>query len=744
MLKRLSFAPLMLAVFLGPAVWAADTTPPTTPVVTDDGVYMTTSSKIHATWTSSDPESGIALYQYLIRQDSTAGPIIVNWTSTGTTAEVTKTGLSLVQGKSYYVGVKARNGANLWSAVGYSNGIKVDTTAPSVPGMPTEGSPDADYDGDGAYAIYWAAASDPESGLIAYQLQEQVVPSGAWTTLSSTLTSGKLSVSGRTHNTRYRYQVRAKNGAGVWSAWSPVSDGILVDTTAPGAVVVSDDGSTTASTTSLHATWTAASDPESGVAAYQYQIRQTAPSGPLIRDWTSAGLATEVTATGLSLMAGQSYVIGVRAQNAAGAFSAAAYSDGITVQAATPTAAITSPTQNQTFLTDAPLTITGTASDANLLSFTLEYGPGASPSSFENLTTGTVSVVNGTLYAPFQVQGLAPGTYTFRLTVTNQTGAVTTVNRQVVFDHIQVSGVSASPDQADPYAGQNIGINYSISRAANVTVRLYHSVSKQLVRTLTAAGQAAGPQTLLWDGKNGSSVVAPIEAYYFTVTAVDTGNPSRQGSYNDATTPLLNVPPSIFEPVVSVESFNPYQNGRVQIDYVLDAPARVRLTVLDQLGAVVRTLINQQVIDVGGQTALWDGRRDDGSIHAGPFGLLFDRPDALPLNACRLIHAVAGLTDIQTNAYLIQPVFGEVSQISYSLPAAATVSVAITDPNGNAVRTLLANVAQPAGAHTVEWDGRTDAGPLVTVEGDYAVTVTVVDPVSGLAASGVGSIMVYR
>src|SRR3989338_6921901 len=120
----------------GLPVWAADTTPPPTPVVTDDGTYTTVTTSLHATWTSSDAESGIVEYQYLIRQDSTTGTIIVGWTSTGTTASVTRTGLSLLQGKLYYVQVKAKNGAVLWSLVGSSKGIRVDTTAPGAPWLP--------------------------------------------------------------------------------------------------------------------------------------------------------------------------------------------------------------------------------------------------------------------------------------------------------------------------------------------------------------------------------------------------------------------------------------------------------------------------------------------------------------------------------------------------------------------------------------------------------------------------------
>ncbi len=253
---------LLLAAI--PEVAFADPTPPTTPVVTDDGVYTSSTTTLHATWTSSDPESGIAKYKYQIRQDSTSGALIVNWTSTGTVPSVTRTGLNLLHGKLYYFAVKAKNGAGLWSAVGYSNGIKVDTTAPTTP-------------------------------------------------------------------------------------------------------VVTDDGASTSSTTQLHAVWTSSTDAESGVAAYVYLLRQDSTSGTLIVNYTSAGVATEITHSGLSLTVGKLYFIGVRAKNGAELYSAAQYSDGILVKKLSTPPVITSlnPADGSTYLEGDSVPIQVVASDAD-------------------------------------------------------------------------------------------------------------------------------------------------------------------------------------------------------------------------------------------------------------------------------------------------------------------------------------------------------------------------------------------
>jgi len=101
--------------------------------VTDDGEETNNPAQLHATWSSEDPQSGIAEYYYTIAQDSPEGTVIVDWASTGQEAGVTKTGLRLVHNRRYYFGVVSLNGSGLWSEVGFSDGITyVDRTPPRL------------------------------------------------------------------------------------------------------------------------------------------------------------------------------------------------------------------------------------------------------------------------------------------------------------------------------------------------------------------------------------------------------------------------------------------------------------------------------------------------------------------------------------------------------------------------------------------------------------------------------------
>jgi subtilisin family serine protease len=109
-----------------------DFTAPTTPVVTDDGTCTNSTTTLRARWSASDPESGIAEYKYGI--GSGPGDVdVINWTSVGASTGVTRTGLSLTNGMSYYFTVKARNGVGTWSSAGNSDGITIDSACVPTP-----------------------------------------------------------------------------------------------------------------------------------------------------------------------------------------------------------------------------------------------------------------------------------------------------------------------------------------------------------------------------------------------------------------------------------------------------------------------------------------------------------------------------------------------------------------------------------------------------------------------------------
>lgn len=100
-----------------------DATPPETPQVWDDGETQTSTTTLHARWWSRDLETGIFMYEVAIGT-TPGGTDVMSWTSVGTRTEATFS-VALSNGRSYYVAVRATNGAGITSAVGVSDGIRV-------------------------------------------------------------------------------------------------------------------------------------------------------------------------------------------------------------------------------------------------------------------------------------------------------------------------------------------------------------------------------------------------------------------------------------------------------------------------------------------------------------------------------------------------------------------------------------------------------------------------------------------
>jgi len=308
-----------------------DNTPPSAPVVTDDGQYTSIRTALHAIWSANDVESGIAEYQYRIGTTAGGGEV-VDWTSAGAATEVTRTGLNLTDGVTYYISARAKNGAGIWGAAGTSNGIIVDGSPPTTPAVTDTGQYTTSTN---ALSASWTS-SDPQSGVAEYRIAVGTTPGGtqllSWTS-TGTVAHANLTGLPLVNGATYYFSVRARSAAGMWSA-DGYSDGILVDYTAPPAPTVIDDGGYTSSMSTLHATWSAI-DAESGVASYEYAVG-TSPGGSDVIAWTAAGTATEATRTGLELFNGVMYYWSVRATNRAGLVSTVGSSDGIRVDTTAP------------------------------------------------------------------------------------------------------------------------------------------------------------------------------------------------------------------------------------------------------------------------------------------------------------------------------------------------------------------------------------------------------------------------
>jgi len=345
--------------------------------------YTTFLSTLSANWdVAIDSESVITRYWYAIGT-SPGATNFVAWTDVGISTWVTRGGLSLTNGTTYYFTVKAENGSGYQSIPSLSDGTIVDFTSPVINIVRDGTSADVDFAGSSTQlSANWDAASDSESGIAKYwygiattQLgttfsdDMEGFPSGwtlsgtsgqYWTKSSVRKNSGIYSAK-CTPNANYNsnvdvYMERSVNLVNFSSAnlsfnvWQYTRDSSSSYYYA-GYVYVqyyTDSWNTAWSRAGSYQNWEQISV-EIPISAtkirfyfhsgnyYSYEgvyiddVVLTGTGGsstPDVADWTDVGLSTSVKKTGLSLTNGTTYYFWVKAENGAGLTSEITTSDG--------------------------------------------------------------------------------------------------------------------------------------------------------------------------------------------------------------------------------------------------------------------------------------------------------------------------------------------------------------------------------------------------------------------------------
>jgi len=359
-----------------------DITAPASVAPVNDGTgtdidWSTATGELSANWSgSSDTHAGLSHYEYAI--GTTAGATdVLSWTVTSATS-ATVTGLSLTDGQEYYFSVSAVDNAGLKSVPDTSDGISVDNSPPldveSVIDGP--GASDIDYTSDNSRLdASWSDTSDPGSGLSHYEYAIGTTAGAtdvfSWATTSAT--SAAVTGLSLADGQAYYFTVKAENNVGLDSTPAD-SDGVVVDTSTPSAVLAVYDGlyedayyNNTGDR--IKANWEAASDTQSGIARYWYSVG-TAPGASDTVPWTDNSTYDYVSKSGLSLVEDETYYVSVIAENGAGLLSTAASSDGQLVDTIKPAQSGWSPASGSTVLTASP-TITLTTDESATCSWSL-------------------------------------------------------------------------------------------------------------------------------------------------------------------------------------------------------------------------------------------------------------------------------------------------------------------------------------------------------------------------------------
>ncbi|RTZ94435.1 MAG: hypothetical protein DSY36_03525, partial [Candidatus Neomarinimicrobiota bacterium] len=312
---------------------------------TDADIDWTNStSSLTATWSGfSDTLSGIQKYEYAIG-NSSGGTDVVDWTNNSTDTSVTKAGLTLTNGTTYYLSIRAADNVGNVSTIVTSDGITVDTDVPIISSV-IEGSLTADMDyqnSDTTLIIVWTG-SDTASGIAQYEYALGTASADsntvAWTN-AGTATADTLTGLSLTEDSIYYLSARATDVAGNPSVVVS-GDGVTIDLTAPAGTIVNDgtgdDIAYTGSDSTLSAVWPAFTETVSGISKYEYAIGSSS-GGTNVVDWMGNATDTSFTKTGLSTTSGTAYYISVKATDNAENESTTITSDGVIVDTGGPIA----------------------------------------------------------------------------------------------------------------------------------------------------------------------------------------------------------------------------------------------------------------------------------------------------------------------------------------------------------------------------------------------------------------------
>lgn len=174
----------------------ADSTAPTTP--TNLVSSAVTVSGFTVTWTASTDNVGVTGYE-----------VFLGGVTQGTVTTTSKVFTGLQPATSYSVTVRARDAAGNWSATSAPLSVATlsDTSAPSVP----TGLASSAVSSSG-FTVTWSASTD-NVAVTAYEVFLGGTSKGTVTTTSMVFT-------GLSPSTAYSVTVRARDGAGNWSAQS--------------------------------------------------------------------------------------------------------------------------------------------------------------------------------------------------------------------------------------------------------------------------------------------------------------------------------------------------------------------------------------------------------------------------------------------------------------------------------------------------------------------------------------------
>ncbi|NLW48613.1 MAG: PKD domain-containing protein [Firmicutes bacterium] len=300
-------------------------------VVSDQGPYTQFGDRLTGWWRYAGLET-VTDYRFrILDQDN---QIAQDWQTTEETM-ITITGLNLENGQTYYFEVLANLASGGISASGFSPGIKVDISAPSITQLVMP-----QYSTSDNLSFNWSG-EDNESGISRIEAAlgvdfYQTDITGGWVEVSRNQPKLTHDRNGQKLNLvtgqRYYLTLRLINGSELVT--EQAAPAVIIDDTPPPAPLVVDQGSYINTQQALEANWIwSPVDPESGT-TYEWALLDNDQDLNNVT-WNLGPDNFRVRLNDFTQEHGHTYYFAVKATNGAG-LASIALSDGIMVDATAP------------------------------------------------------------------------------------------------------------------------------------------------------------------------------------------------------------------------------------------------------------------------------------------------------------------------------------------------------------------------------------------------------------------------
>jgi hypothetical protein len=168
---------------------------------------------------------------------------------------------------------------------------------------------------------------------------------------------------------------------------------------------------------------------------------------------------------------------------------------------------------------------------------------------------------------------------------------------------LEITQVRLDRNPFRPDMGEIVQVRFVLSEPAKAQLNIYDG-RDWLVRALPVVANAAGEQSVSWDGKAETEELVPPEAYRFTIAATGA----------DGDTIVHDLTQATAGQEISATDIN-WDPNTGMIHYRLPEPARVNVRVgLQNFGPLLKTVIDWVPRAGGAQRESWDGMDESDAI----------------------------------------------------------------------------------------------------------------------------------